>query len=110
AGIPASVRVRFAISPSTYDSVNFLEPMTTSAAEEELIRKAGTKEKIRKKSGSQKTRKRRNCFDFLDSGFPDSNLSCFPGFLIRFIHSDPALGVNELGHETVGWSFAQIGD
>jgi hypothetical protein len=57
----------FAISPSTYDSVNFLEPIITSAAEEELIRKAGTQEKIRRKRGIEKTRKWRKCFDFLDS-------------------------------------------
>src|SRR5215475_10072685 len=99
AGIPASVSVRFAISPSTYDSVNFFEPITTlSAAKEELIRKAGTQEKSRRKSEIQKTRKGRKCFDLLDSWFPDSNLSCFesvvvashplqPACLIRFIQS-----------------------
>src|SRR5436190_16554087 len=32
AGIPASFRVRLAISPSTYDSVNFFEPMMTGCA------------------------------------------------------------------------------
>jgi hypothetical protein len=41
--------------------------MTTSAAEEELIRKAGTQEKIRRRFGTQETNKRWNCFDFLDS-------------------------------------------
>ena len=35
AGIPALVNERLAISPSTYDSVNFFEPITTSAADEE---------------------------------------------------------------------------
>jgi hypothetical protein len=40
--------------------VNFLEPMTTSAAEEELIRQAGTQEKIRRKFGTQEISKRRN--------------------------------------------------
>src|SRR5262245_38890082 len=99
AGIPASIRVRFAISPSTYDSVNFFEPITTlSAAEEEIIKKAGMEEKSRRKFGIQETRKQRKCLDPLDSRFPESNLSCFESlavashplqasFVIRFIHS-----------------------
>src|SRR5206468_9137090 len=99
AGIPASVSVRFAISPSTYDSVNFFEPITTSAAEEELIRKTGTQKIIRRKSGTQETRKN-GLFKcrFLDSWFPDSIVSSFeslavashplqPAFLVRFINS-----------------------
>src|SRR3954452_350529 len=86
-GIPASISVRFAISPSTYDSVNFLEPITTSAAdEEEAIRKAGTQEKM-KEFGTQETSKWRNCFDFLYSWFQDSSLVSFAVFVGRFINS-----------------------
>jgi hypothetical protein len=36
--------------------------MTTSSAEEELIRKAGTQEKIRRKAGSRKSTENRGRF------------------------------------------------
>src|SRR6184192_2267734 len=91
AGIPALVNERLAISPSTYDSVNFFEPITTGSAPEaeKAMRNAGTQENLNRKSRSQETRNnRQDCFAFLALWFPDSFallLSCFPTFLIRFI-------------------------
>src|SRR5437764_9519491 len=85
-GMPALVNVRLAISPSTYDSVNFFEPITTgSAAEtEKQMRKAGRQEK--RKCGSQETTKNPTPkFPFLDCWIPDSAIFFFPAFLMRFI-------------------------
>ena len=43
AGIPASVSVRLAISPSTYDSVNFFEPITMGFADADTTTATGIK-------------------------------------------------------------------
>src|SRR5207247_10674135 len=90
AGILSSFSTCFAISPITYDSVNFFDPITIGCAktEAEKIRKAGTQE-IEKKSESQEITAGRSLkYSFLDVWCTDVAgffLFPFPVFLIRLV-------------------------